>query len=181
MKRLKSGLKNGRVVDMKLSEKILLVSLVVLIAAVVLWVMPPLQSAERSLTNVKPLTPGYIDDSRIFLLSSNSSYGSYYGSPCFIIGVTVRNDYTAQQPVPDNTMVNDSGLAWFILTAKLYDKNGTMIDSQSLLPPSSHPNYDQVSLVSGGTFSLNINMATTRRDVDRYDLDFGYLGALPAP
>jgi hypothetical protein len=93
----------------------------------------------------------------------------------------VRNDYTAQQPVPDNTMVNDSGIAWFILTAKLYDKNGIMIDSQSLLPPGSHPNYDQVSLVSGGTLSLNINMATTRRDVDRYDVDFGYLGTLPAP
>lgn len=180
MKRLKSGLKNGHVSNMKLSEKILLVLLVIVIIAVTLLVMTSLQSAEQSSTNVKPLTPGYIDNSKIFLLSSNSSYGYYYGSPCLIIGVTVRNDYTAQQPVPDH-IANNSGLAWFGLTAELYDKNGAIIDSQSLRPPDSFPNYWQVSLASGETLSLNLYMATTRRDVDHYDLDVGYLGALPAP
>jgi hypothetical protein len=174
-------LKNGHVTDTEFSKKDLAVLLVVVILAVTLLVMTLLQSAEQSSTNVRPLTPGYIDNSKIFLLSSNSSYGYYYGSPCFMIGVTVRNDYTAQQPVPDNAFANNSGLAWFILTAKLYDKNGIMIDSQSLLPPDSFPNYNQVSLVSGETLSLNIYMATARRDVDHYDLGFGYLGAIPAP
>jgi hypothetical protein len=140
------------------------------------------RSVEQLSTNVKNLTPGYIDDSKIFLLSSNSSYGYFYGSPCLIIGVTVRNDYTGQQPAPGTVIANSSGLAWFILTAGLYDKNGVVIDSQYLLPPGFHPpNYYQVSLVSGGTLSLNIYMGTARRDVDHYDLGFAYIGSLPAP
>jgi hypothetical protein len=168
------------VTNTKFSKKDLAVLLVVVILAVTLLVMNLLQSAEQSSTNVRPLAPGYIDSTKIFLLSSNSSYGYYYGSPCLIIGVTVRNDYTAQQPVPDH-IANNSGLAWFGLTAKLYDKNGAIIDSQSLRPPDSFPTYWQVSLASGETLSLNIYMATTRRDVDHYDLDVGYLSDIPAP
>jgi hypothetical protein len=167
--------------SMRLSWKILLLLLALVIVVVALWVIGSLQSVEQSSTSAKSLTPGYLNSSRIFLLSSNSSYGYYYGSPCFIIGATVRNDYSAQQPVPDSAFANNSGLAWFGLSARLYDKNGKVIDSQSLRPPNSFPNYNQVSLVSGGTLSLNLYMGTARRDIDHYGVYIGGLSAIPAP
>ncbi|HLE75449.1 MAG TPA: hypothetical protein VI864_05330 [Candidatus Bathyarchaeia archaeon] len=117
-------------------------------------------------------------------MSSNSRYGYYYGSPCFIISVTVRNDYNAQQPVPDvlfGEYANNTGFAWLILNAELYDKNGTRIDSQRLRPPIVGFNYNQVGLDSGETLSLDMYMETTRQDVAHYDLYFSYLGATPAP
>jgi hypothetical protein len=174
---LKSGLKDGGVYNTRLSLRIFLVLLALVIVVVALWVVSPKQSP----TSVKSLTSGYIDSSRIFLLSSNSSYGYYYGSPCLIIGVTVRNDYSAQHPVPDSSFANNSGLAWLGLSARLYDKDGNVIDSESLRPPNSFPNYNQVSLISGGTLSLNLHMGTARRDIDHYDVYLGYLSPFPAP
>ena len=39
---------------------------------------------------------GYLDSSKLFLISAYSYYGKYNGQECFIIEATVRNDYTAQ-------------------------------------------------------------------------------------
>ena len=73
---------------------------------------------------------GYLDGSRLFLVSAKATYGMHNGQACFIINATVRNDYTEQQPPPmDNFPSNSSGIAYFGLTAKLFDKTGPIASS----------------------------------------------------
>jgi len=112
-------------------------------------------------------------------LIANSSYGYNGFTPCFTVHITVRNDYTPQNPVDNEAHM--TGYAWFILFAQLYDKNGNQIEAWQYMPPNSHPNYNQQGLQSGETTSLTINMATTSHNVDHYSLVFGWLGSFPAP
>ena len=91
--------------------------------------------------------------------------------------MTVRNDYTPQQP-PDNSTTNNPGHAWFILTAQLYDNKGIQIDAP-FFPPGTHPNYDEVGLDSGEIKSVDIYMATANHDIDHYAIIFGWLGSKP--
>ncbi len=125
---------------------------------------------------------GYIEDSKICLLSANSSYGDYQGNPCFIIAVTVRSDYTPQNP-PDNSSHVNTGSAFFILNAKAYDNNNTEIETQRYIPPHGIPSYNQQGLGSGETLTYNIYLTVTqqRNDIDHYDLYFDYLGSYPVP
>ena len=132
-----------------------------------------------STANDEPAAPSYIGNSSIYLLSANSSYGTYDGTSVFMVNVTVRNDYTLQQQPPNNSSASGTGEAYFILLANLYDKNNTQINAQEYIPPQDHPDYSQVSVNSGGTTSLTIYMATSNRDVEHYSLAFGYLGAVP--
>lgn len=172
---------------MKFGKKALAILLVIVIAIAIGVVVffqltaKPVASVGTSAAIVEPPAPSYIGNSSIYLLSANSSYGTCDGTPCFIVNVTVRNDYTSQQPPPNNFTESSSGEAWFILIAKLYDKNGAQINAQEFIPPQEHPNYNQVGLNSGETTSLNIYMDTTNHDVDHYSLVFGYLGSIPAP
>ncbi len=164
---------------------IILVMVMVIAIGVVVFLQLTANSTASvgpSVAVVEPPAPSYIGNSSIYLLSANASYGKYYGTLCFIINVTVRNDYTPQQPPPNNPTQENNGYAWFILIAKEYDKNSTQINAQEFIPPDSHPNYNQQGLSSGETLSFNIYMTTTQQhDVDHYELEFGWLGAFPAP
>jgi hypothetical protein len=134
---------------------------------------------ENSTAYVQTSAPGYIDDSRIFLLSANASYGIYDWTPCFVAHLSIRNDYTSQQP-PDNETANSTGTAWLLVAAKLYDKDGGQISAQRFTfgyPPS----YGEISLGSGETAELDVVMATSSRNVDHYVLVFGWLGSFPSP
>ena len=126
---------------------------------------------------------GVLTRGKIFLLSATPSYGYVGGnplSPCFIVHATIRNDYTPQQPV--DSLYNDSqGRAWFIMYAKLYDKNGNQIQSQSYIPPNGHPNSNQQNITSNETETLTILMVTSNRNIDHYTLAFGWIGTIPAP
>lgn len=126
---------------MRFSKKTLAI-LLVMVIAIAIGVVVFFQSTAKPVANigassaiVEPPAPSYIGNSSIYLLSANSSYGIYDGTPCFIVDVTVRNDYTSQQPPPNNFTESSSGEAWFILIAKLYDKNGTQINAQEFIPP----------------------------------------------
>lgn len=167
--------------NIKFSKKILAI-LLALVLVIIICVVVFLPLNEISTAKVEPPAPSYIANSRIFLLSANSSYGYNGLTSCFIIRLTVRNDYTAQNPVDNQTNApNTQGYAWFILYAKLYDKNGNQIDAQVFLPSGAFLNFNQQGLDSGETISLTINMITTSHDVDHYTLVFEYLGSLPAP
>ncbi len=133
-------------------------------------------------TEAKSPDAGYIENSQIYLISANSRYGDYKGSPCFIINVTVRSDYTVENP-PDNLSSVNTGAAFFILTANLYDKSNNTIEAQRYIPPHSIPSYNQQNLGSGDTLTYDIYLTVTqqRHDIDHYDLVFDYLGSIPAP
>ncbi len=164
--------------DIKISKKILVVSLFLILIIVVSLVVVFFQN-EKSTARIEPQAPSYIDSSKIFLLSANSSY-SYNGlTRCFVVHLSVRNDYTLQNPVDNET--GTQGYTWFILYTKLYDKNGNQISAQPFIPSGQHPNYNQQSLSVGETASLDVLMATTSHDIDHYTLTFGWLGSFPAP
>ncbi|MGA3059605.1 MAG: hypothetical protein ABSD92_04460 [Candidatus Bathyarchaeia archaeon] len=98
---------------------IILVTVIVIAAGVVVLLelaAESISSVGPSATTVEPPTPSYVGDSSIYLLSANPSYGKYDEITCFIINVTVRNDYTPQQPPPNSLTQNNTGYAWFILS-----------------------------------------------------------------
>ena len=168
--------------NIKFSKKILAFFFVIIILSAI-GLIAFFQLPQESTAKVEPAVPSYIDNSKIFLLSATSSYGYIEGnplSPCFIVKATIRNDYTPQQPV-DNSYNNSQGTAWFIMYAKLYDKNGNQIQSQSYIPPNGHPNSNQQNIASNETKTLSILMVTSNRNIDHYTLAFGHIGTFPAP
>lgn len=163
--------------NVKLSKKIISVLLaLVLLAtfgAIVFFQLPQTSNAK-----VEPEAPGYIADSKIFLLSATASYGYVGGnpfSPSFIVHATIRNDYTSQQPDCQR------GQAWFIMYAKIYDKNGNQIQSQPYGPPQKgfSVNSNQQNMSSNETETLTIVMLTSNSNIDHYTLAFGWLSSLP--
>ncbi len=134
---------------------------------------------ENSTAYVQPSAPSYIGDTKIFLLSANASYGIYDWTPCFVAHVTIRNDYTPQNP-PDDLTANSTGYVNLLLAAYLYDANGNQISAQRFTfgyPPS----YGEIGLESGETTELDVYMATSARNVDHYALVFSWLGSIPTP
>jgi len=155
---------------------ILIITVIVVSASLLIFS----QLSESPVAKIDPPAPSYIANSKIFLLSASSNYGYYDANHCFIAHLTVRNDYTTQNPV-DNETGSFKGNSWFIILAKLYDKNGNLIDSHELVPVNQHPNYNQQNLTSGENVSFSVYMATSSRAVDHYTLVFGYLGSIPVP
>jgi len=157
-----------------------LLIIVVAVAIVVFIVFQQQNSFCPSRAVLEPAAPGYIGNSSIYLLSAKPYYGTYHGTPVFMITVTVRNDYTAQQPPPNQLSgINSTGEAWIILAADLYEKNSVQIRSGLYTSSGVPPNYFQVGLNSGQTTSLTIYMETNNRDVEHYTLILGWLGAFP--
>ena len=131
-------------------------------------------------TNAKLINPGYLNDTKLFLVSANATYGAHNGQACFIINVTVRNDYTAKQPPPmDNWLGNSTGEAWFGLTATLYDKNGQVnADNIDQGVPIGVP---EVGLYSGETATFQINMGTSSLSIDNYSIVLVEIAGYPIP
>jgi hypothetical protein len=171
---------------MKLSRTfgVLLIAVVAVAVGLVVFqqlAIKPVNSFSPSTAVVEPAAPGYIGNSRIYLLSAKQYYGTYHETAVFIVNLTVRNDYTAQQPPPNPLGWNiTDARAYFILLANLYDKNGVQINSHEYSSQAEPDNYFQVSLSSNKITSLTIYMVTSNRDVDHYTLVFGWLGATPA-
>ncbi|MGA2385503.1 MAG: hypothetical protein ABSG33_03105 [Candidatus Bathyarchaeia archaeon] len=143
--------------------------------------MKPANSVSPSTAVLEPAAPGYIGNSSIYLISAKPYYGTYRGTAVFMINVTVRSDYTLQQPPPNIIQPQFNGSrVFFILYADLYDKNGARINSNLYYPAGEPFGYWMVELNDGQTTSLAIYMATSSRDVDRYSLIFRYLEGIPA-
>ena len=170
---------------MKLNRTIgalLVIIIAAAIGAVVVFqqlAMKPANSVIPSTAVLEPAAPSYIGNSSIYLISAKPYYGTYQGTAVFMINVTIRNDYTPQQP-PPNTIPPNDNVTWFILYAHLYNKEGAQINSTVYTPIGPPGLYWQVSLNDGQNTSLTIYMATNSRDVDHYTLWFGYLEGIAA-
>jgi hypothetical protein len=156
---------------------------------------------------VEPPAPGYIGNSSIYLVSTSSFYGPYpfasavgpppgstpvikEGNPCFIINATIRNDYTLENLPPNQvTLYYSNGTAesksahvYAFLTAKIYDKQGNVIQATDVTPPYGFWNGGAyASLGSGQNETLTMYFATSQKNVDHFEIVLRYVGSLPPP
>lgn len=156
---------------------------------------------------VDPAANSYIGNSSIFLVSANSFYGPYpfasavgpppgstpaieEGNPCFIINVTIRNDYTSENLPPNQvpqyyangTVAKPTAIVYVFLTAAIYDKQGNVIQATDVTPPYGFNNGGAyASLQSGQNATLTIYLATSHKDVDHFEIVLRYVGNIPPP
>jgi hypothetical protein len=84
------------------------------------------------------------------------------GTPCVIINVTIRNDYSAQNP-PPNPWPHNLSLAWVFLTAEIFSGQN-QINSTDLLRVGNPPDsVAYTSLIGGENATLSIYLGTRSR------------------
>ncbi len=102
------------------------------------------------------------------------------GSELLQLKVTLRNDYTSDNPPPSKgTPVSPiDGTAYICLRITLYNKNGAA--TANILSPSdfsvSSPDEIGFVLASGQTNSVNINLATNPTGINRFEVNLVFLG-----
>jgi hypothetical protein len=121
------------------------------------------------------------------LVSANSSFSQYdgpevtnpgftevhAGDPCFKITVTLRNDYTIENPVLDSKYSNNTEYATFMVSAYLYDKNNNSISAPDVTDQHWMPIWiPQHGLSYGKTSTYDIVLLNSRRDIDHYEIRF---------
>ena len=136
----------------------------------------------NGVSDAKLSNAGYLSGSKLYLVSANSSYQTINGKACLVIDATLRNDYTAQAPPPmDNSGINSTGMAYFGLTAILYEGHKT-ISSEDVTSTGSSPlGVPQNSLGSGQTATMQIDMATSDHNVDTYSINLIAIAGYPIP
>ncbi|MGE5575397.1 MAG: hypothetical protein ACM3UL_04615 [Ignavibacteria bacterium] len=133
--------------------------------------------------------------SKIYLIDSFTSYGNANktyttadgqiidkGTPFFIITMTLRNDYSSDNPAPppqnqEQTSPAD-GTAYLYLTTKLYDKDGQVNATNVSTSDFSLTAASGTGLVlsSGKTSSVNIYLATSQTNINKYEINLYFLG-----
>jgi hypothetical protein len=157
-----------------------------------------------SAINVQPATLGYMQlrsglTTKIYLVSTNASYGFYpvdlvqqftnvtvvhMGEPCFILNVTIRNDYVFNESIPSENGAggNNTGAVWLTLLVTLFDKNGTAINATDITNASvPFTSRDEFGMGNGETEAVNLVLATSNRSVDYFTVGIGYMGIFPFP
>jgi hypothetical protein len=158
---------------------------------------------------VEPAIDSYIGNSSIYLILATSFYGPYpfasavgpqpeaspvikEGNPCFIINVTIRNDYTLENLPPNQvgteyyangTTTNEpSASVYVFLTARIYNKQGNVIQATDVTPPYGFNNGGAyASLQSGENATLSMYLATSQKDIDHFNIVLRYVGNIPLP
>ena len=189
--------------NLKRTKWIPLVVLIIVVIVVSLLAINHLQTSSSSTPSNTPQvssssTPsnaslnnaGYLEyrdqESKLFLVSANASYGVYSANAtwsggtfdnrdCFVITATIRNDYTNPERV------------YFAVSATLYagsskvsanDVTGAIIGSMS--PPLGVPQW---SIRCGETDTVEIYLATNNKNIDIYSINIIILelSGLPIP
>jgi hypothetical protein len=149
-------------------------------------------------TEAEQSSPHYLtyqgNSTRIFLVAANTSYGSVdetyclldgrviqKGSPLFSITVTMRNDYSSEDPPPptkDIPIAPADGTAYVYLTAKLSNEDGVINSSDVTVPDFSIPSTPGGSIVlaSGQTSSINIDMFVNQSNISNYEIKVVFIG-----
>ena len=197
---------------MKRSKKVLAALLIaVIIVAIELVVFLQLSRGPTfrlgpSSATFEPAAPSYLDNSSILVVSASSVYGRYPfestsllpgssavihgGDHCFIINVTIRNDYTLENlppnqvvvTYPNGTTINDTASVYVFLTASIYDKQGKIVQATDVTPPYGPPSGGAYAyLQSRENATLAIYLSTSRQYIDHYDIILRYVGTIPLP
>ena len=155
-----------------------------------------------STANVAPVEAQYLSyngsETRIFLVSATPTYGPYpgpsvsqmggtpgvkKGESCFIINVTLRSDYTAENPPPFQNIFNVINPdAYLFLTAQIFNIKG-QISAADVTPPYPPVPYSgaYTSLASGENATITIYLATNHQDINRFEIILEYVGVFPPP
>jgi len=140
-------------------------------------------------SNATSLTGYYLSGSRIFVVSTNASYGYYpyptvmtlaeYGEPCFIIDVTIRSDYSTQNPPPDPNP--GSASLYVFLTAHLFNGEN-QINATDITPEVGFVNGGAfASLNSGESATLTIYLATNNTNITSFQIVTRFISGIPVP
>jgi hypothetical protein len=186
---------------------IALILLALLVAGIIAYTEPRIgqPKATHLVDNpppIEPVAPQYLpcngNESSIFLVSATPSLGPYpgpsvkqmgntpgikKGDPCFIINVTVRNDYSSGNPPPFQNIYNVTDPdAYIFLTAQIFNSQGQVnaTDVTPPYPPVPYPGA-YTSLASGENTSVTIYLATSHRDITSFKIILEYVGVLPPP
>ncbi len=134
----------------------------------------------------------FVSATRIFLVSATTYYGYSNGTrkspnpaegniinkgdPIFIINVTLRNDYNSENPLTPS----QDNHAFIFLTATLNSQSGT-VNATDVSPTNAGapPIGAFLGLNSGETASVEIWMATSNRNIDRYEINLSVFGIAP--
>lgn len=150
---------------------------------------------------IQPVTDYYLsyegNISKIFVVSANASYGFYpystvtsangdgvvlaeNGEPCFIISVTIRSDYSAQNLPPNPAPVNPT-LVYVFLTAQIFNGEN-QINATDITPPVGFANGGAYApLSSGESATLTIYLATKNTNIASFQIVTRYVGGIPPP
>ena len=159
---------------------ILVIAVIVIVSLLAYYGGPPSNRIPPS--KAKLLNPGYLENSRLFVVSATSRYGTHNDQECFILNVTLRNDYTAQELPPNSADYNGSGNAFFIMSTKLYSNEGQIAAKEVTEPHTMPvPGSPQHSLGAGNTEWFEIDMATSSREIESYAIDIFAYGGIPIP
>jgi len=104
------------------------------------------------------------------------------GTPLFIITMTLRNDYTSDNPAPSlpnqiQTSPAD-GTAYLYLITQLYNKGGALNSTNVSVSDFSLPAIPGSGLVlsSGETAPAKIFIATSHTDISKFEINLHFLG-----
>lgn len=199
---------NHKTIHLSRNTAIALICLALLIAGIIAYSesgigQPRATPVNNPIANVEPVPPQYLpyngNASRIFMVSATPAYGSYpgptvpqmggtpgvkKGEPCFIINVTVRNDYSAENPLPDHDIFNYSNpSASFFLTAQIFNSKGQIsaTDVTPPYPPVPYPGALVYNLAGGNSTTVTIYLATSHQDISRFEIILEYVGSVPPP
>jgi hypothetical protein len=133
------------------------------------------------------------NETMIFLVSAdNPRYGLYKwndsewnggkgevheGDPCFIVDVTVRNDYT--DPIITDDPLNGTFYEYVSLTTYLYDEQGRVDAVDVTYPINRIWGGHWFSIEPGETHSLELHLATESKAIERYEIYVNYVEPFP--
>jgi len=172
----------------------LLIVCLIIVVGVAFYLSGDLFSPKAS--SVKPHYLSYNGEtSKIFLVDVVTSYSNTNdtfttqdrqffdkGTPIFIITLTIRNDYTSDNPAPpQQNQVQTSpadGTAYLYLTSQLYSQNVKLNATDISVSDFSLPKVSGTGLVlsSGETKAVTIYLATSQTNISRYEVNLYFLG-----
>jgi len=99
------------------------------------------------------------------------------GDPCFIVNVTIRNDYT--DPIIEDSPLNGTFYEYVSLTTYLYDEQGRVDAVDVTYPINRIWGGHFFSVKPGETHSLEVYLATESKNIEQYEIYVNYVEPLP--
>jgi len=196
-----------KTIHLSRNTAIALILLAVLIAGIIAYTESGIGKPKATPVNnpppIEPVAPQYLPyngtGSSIFLASATPGYGPYpgpsvkrmgntpgiqKGASCFIVNVTIRNDYSEENPPPYQKLFNitNADVSAF-LTAQIFNTQGQVnaTDVTPPYPPVPYPGALVYNLASGNSATVTIYLATHNRDINRFEIILEYVGSIPPP